>query len=173
MVCNSCDDWSQRPAHLLSCVLGRYIQAALLGACFCMVPSLMFNGSHGQVAWLLSCLAGFLLHSFGSASLQAGLLAQQDSFVPFIWVAVQSVLNVVGDLILIMHFQLGLKGAAWATLLSQLVGTFGLLFMFKSRGQVRSVLPDTFLVVGSHSRVAATVANDAMQLAIHVISMVN
>ena len=68
--------------------------------------------------------------------LQAGLLAQQDSFVPFIWVAVQSVLNIVGDLVLIMHFQLGLQGAAWATVLSQLVGTLGLLLMFKSRGQV-------------------------------------
>ena len=41
-------------------------------------------------------------------SLQAGLLAQQDSFAPFIWVAVQSVLNVVGDLVLIMYFKQGL-----------------------------------------------------------------
>ena len=68
--------------------------------------------------------------------LQAGLLAQQDSFVPFIWVAVQSVLNIVGDLVLIMHFHLGLQGAAWATVASQLVGTLGLLLMFRSRGQV-------------------------------------
>ena len=73
--------------------------------------------------------------------LQAGLLAQQDSFVPFIWVAVQSVLNVVGDLILIMHFRQGLKGAAWATVLSQLVGTLGLLFMFRSRGKVGATQP--------------------------------
>ena len=59
--------------------------------------------------------------------------------MPFIWVAVQSVLNIVGDLVLIMHFQLGLQGAAWATVLSQLVGTLGLLLMFKSRGQVNAL----------------------------------
>ena len=67
---------------------------------------------------------------------QAGLLAQQDSFAPFVWVAVQSILNVVGDLVLIMYYQQGLTGAAWATVLSQLVGTVGLLWMFKFRGLV-------------------------------------
>ena len=69
-------------------------------------------------------------------SLQAGLLAQQDSFAPFIWVAVQSVLNVVGDLVLIMYFKQGLAGAAWATVVSQLVGTIGLVWMYSFRGQV-------------------------------------
>lgn len=68
---------------------------------------------------------------------QAGLLAQQDSFAPFIWVAVQSVLNVVGDLVLIMYFKQGLAGAAWATVVSQLVGTIGLVWMYSFRGQVR------------------------------------
>ena len=67
-------------------------------------------------------------------------MAQQDSVVPFIWVAIQSVLNVVGDLALIMWLQQGLAGAAWATVLSQLVGTLGLVSMFRFRGQV-SPLP--------------------------------
>ena len=68
---------------------------------------------------------------------QAGLLAQQDSFAPFIWLAVQSILNVIGDLVLIMYFKQGLVGAAWATVLSQLVGTIGLVWMLRFRGQVR------------------------------------
>ncbi len=72
-------------------------------------------------------------------SLQAGLLAQQDSFAPFIWVAVQSVLNVVGDLVLIMYFKQGLAGAAWATVASQLVGTIGLVWMYSFRGQVMPI----------------------------------
>ena len=66
---------------------------------------------------------------------QAGLLAQQDAFAPFIWVAIQSILNVIGDLVLIKHFQQGLTGAAWATVLSQLIGTIGLVWMLKFRGQ--------------------------------------
>ena len=72
-------------------------------------------------------------------SLQAGLLAQQDSFAPFIWVAVQSVLNVIGDLVLIMYFKQGLAGAAWATVVSQLVGTMGLVWMYRFRGQVMPI----------------------------------
>ena len=72
-------------------------------------------------------------------SLQAGLLAQQDSFAPFIWVAVQSILNVVGDLVLIMYFKQGLAGAAWATVVSQLVGTTGLVWMYRFRGQVMPI----------------------------------
>ena len=66
---------------------------------------------------------------------QAGLLAQQDAFAPFIWVAVQSVLNVLGDLVLIQHFKQGLTGAAWATVLSQFIGTIGLIWMLTFRGQ--------------------------------------
>lgn len=64
------------------------------------------------------------------------MLAQQDAFAPFIWVAVQSVLNVMGDLLLIQHFKQGLTGAAWATVVSQLVGTIGLIWMLTFRGQV-------------------------------------
>ena len=42
----------------------------------------------------------------------------------------------MGDLLLIQHFQQGLTGAAWATVLSQLVGTIGLIWMLTFRGQV-------------------------------------
>ena len=49
--------------------------------------------------------------------MQAGLLAQQDSFALFIWFAVQSILNVIGDLVPTMYFKQGLVGAAWATCL--------------------------------------------------------
>ena len=76
------------------------------------------------------------VHAYIVLDVQAGLLAQQDSFAPFIWVAVQSILNVIGDLVLIMHFKQGLVGAAWATVLAQLVGTVGLVWMFRFRGQV-------------------------------------
>ena len=44
-------------------------------------------------------------------------------------------LNVVGDLLLIQHFKQGLTGAAWATVLSQVVGTMGLIWMLTFRGQ--------------------------------------
>ena len=88
--------------------------------------------------------------------LQAGLLAQQDSWAPCAWVAVQSVLNVIGDLVLIMYFKQGLAGAAWATVVSQLVGTIGLLWMFKFRGQV------TFASFSSHCTETTHTANRSL-----------
>lgn len=84
----------------------------------------------------MQLIAAFLIELFSFVLLQAGLLAQQDAFAPFIWVAIQSVLNVMGDLLLIQHFKQGLTGAAWATVVSQLVGTIGLIWMLTFRGEV-------------------------------------
>ena len=71
-----------------------------------------------------------------SLTVQSGLLAQQDSFAPMLWVGVQTVLNIIGDVLLIKVMGLGLEGAAWATVLSQLAGTIGLIWMLTFRGQV-------------------------------------
>ena len=68
--------------------------------------------------------------------LQSGLLAQKDSLTPLIWVVVQTILNIVGDILLIKVWKGGLPGAAWATLLSQLAGTAGLVWMMSSKGKV-------------------------------------
>ena len=46
----------------------------------------------------------------------------------------------MGDLLLIQHFKQGLTGAAWATVLSQLVGTIGLIWMLTFRGQVSAYI---------------------------------
>eukprot|EP00891_Asterochloris_glomerata_P002016 jgi/Astpho2/2016/e_gw1.00038.121.1_t len=71
---------------------------------------------------------------------QSGLLAQKDSLTPLIWVVVQTILNIVGDVLLIKVWKGGLPGAAWATLLSQLAGTAGLVWMMGSKGKIRPSL---------------------------------
>lgn len=53
-----------------------------------------------------------------------------DSKTPLIFLVVSSVLNIVLDLVFILQFQMGVAGAGWATLLSQLIsGILCLLYM--------------------------------------------
>ncbi len=81
---------------------------------------------------------------------QSGLLAQKDSLTPLIWVVVQTILNIVWDVLLIKVWKGGLPGAAWATLLSQLAGTAGLVWMMGSKGKVSHAPYSAPPTVSSH-----------------------
>ena len=59
--------------------------------------------------------------------IQAALLGAKDSTTPLIAILYSTIVNVVGDFLLVKKFQLGLRGAALATLLAQLVATAALL----------------------------------------------
>ena len=54
-------------------------------------------------------------------AVQATLLAQQDAVTPLVAVATQCVLNIGGDWLLVVRNGGGLAGAAWATVLSQVL----------------------------------------------------
>lgn len=58
---------------------------------------------------------------------QAALLGGQDSVTPLIAILYSTVVNVVGDYLLVKHYSMGLQGAAIATLLAQIVGTMALI----------------------------------------------
>ena len=83
-----------------------------------------------QLAWQL-CL------DQTHTNLQAGLLAQKDSWTPCLGVALQVVLNSVGDVLLIRSLAMGLAGAAWATAGSQFAGTTAVLWALLRPGRVR------------------------------------
>ena len=59
--------------------------------------------------------------------IQAALLGGQDSVTPLIAILYSTVINVVGDFLLVKHYGMGLRGAAIATLLAQVVGTMALI----------------------------------------------
>lgn len=59
---------------------------------------------------------------------QAGLLAQKDSRTPFMVVVVSAIVNVVGDWLLITQYNMGIAGAAWATVASQVTAAVALLW---------------------------------------------
>ena len=65
--------------------------------------------------------------------IQAALLGAKDSTTPLIAILYSTIVNVVGDFLLVKKFQLGLRGAALATLLAQLAATAALLGPAKRR----------------------------------------
>ena len=66
-------------------------------------------------------LSGGILRSLG------------DSKTPVIYLALASVINIVLDLVFILYFGMGVAGAAWATIISQLVSGVGCVLTMKRR----------------------------------------
>lgn len=54
------------------------------------------------------------------------LRALGNSATPLVFLAVTAVLNIILDLVLILYFDMGVAGAAWATVISQAVSAIGL-----------------------------------------------
>ena len=59
--------------------------------------------------------------------LQAALLGAKDSVTPLVSILYSTIVNVVGDYLLVTRYRMGLKGAAIATLLAQLAGTVAMI----------------------------------------------
>jgi hypothetical protein len=58
--------------------------------------------------------------------LQASLLGAKDSVTPLVAVLYATVVNVIGDFILVKHFNMGLQGAAIATTIAQWASTYAI-----------------------------------------------
>lgn len=59
--------------------------------------------------------------------LQAALLGAKDSVTPLIAILYNTVINVIGDYILVSRYKMGLQGAAIATLVAQWAGTIAMI----------------------------------------------
>jgi Na+-driven multidrug efflux pump len=64
---------------------------------------------------------------------QAALLGAKDSVTPLIAILYSTVVNLVGDYVLVSKFKMGLKGAAIATLLAQLAAAAALLIRARKK----------------------------------------
>ena len=67
-------------------------------------------------------------------AIQAAFLASKDSVTPLIAVVIGAVINVIGDLILVNKYGMGIAGAAWATMLAQFVTA---IYLFKNEKSLR------------------------------------
>jgi len=59
--------------------------------------------------------------------LQAALLGAKDSVTPLVAIMYSTVVNVLGDYLLVSRFHMGVQGAAIATLVAQLAGTVAMI----------------------------------------------
>jgi hypothetical protein len=73
---------------------------------------------------------------------QASLLAQHDNWSPCISVAAASVVSLLSDVTLIVHFRLGLTGAAVSTVVTQYLGLAALIHACMRPGRLTPTLPN-------------------------------
>ncbi len=71
----------------------------------------------------MGLIASFVYNFFASVLRSIG-----NSFIPLIFLAVSAVLNIILDLVFIINFNLGVSGAAAATVIAQYVSAVGILF---------------------------------------------
>lgn len=72
-------------------------------------------------------MIGFVIF-FGFQGFSAVLRGVGDSRTPVYFLILATILNVALDLILIINFKMGIKGAAYATIISQFVAYIGIIF---------------------------------------------
>ena len=69
-----------------------------------------------------------------ASQIQCSLIARKNVYFPLKTVAISGIVNIVGDFILVICCKMGISGAAWATVLAQIV-TFNMLLDSKYSGE--------------------------------------
>jgi len=96
------------------------------------IPSYIIDMAYSYI----SILTIFLIITF-TYNLCAGLLqAIGDSTMPLLFLIISSVLNIVFDIIFITNFQMGVRGAAMATVVAQSISTTLCLFYIFNRCRI-------------------------------------
>ena len=79
-------------------------------------------------------VSGLLLYNMGSAILRA----VGNSVVPFLFLVVSAVINIILDLVLVICFDMGTAGVAYATIFAQMVSALmAIVLLLKAKSSVR------------------------------------
>ena len=91
-------------------------------------PADIIDGASTYIGWIFAGIPFVFLYNMVSAIMRA----LGDSKTPLYFLVLTSAVNIVLDLVLIIYFHMGVAGAAWATVLSQLIsGILCFLYMRK------------------------------------------
>ena len=74
-----------------------------------------------------------VIFMFGYNGVSAILRGLGDSKTPLYFLIVTTVLNIILDLVFVLNFGWGIAGVAWATVISQAVSVFGLIFWLNKK----------------------------------------
>ncbi len=100
------------------------------------------------VKYLLICSGG-VIFTFGYNCVSAVLRGMGNSTQPFVYILIAAIVNIILDLLFVLHLDMGVAGAAWATIIGQ--GTsfiISIIYLFIKRAQFgfdfrpRSFIPD-------------------------------
>ena len=78
-------------------------------------PENVLPESSAYLSIYFSCILGLMLYNMGSGILRA----VGDSRRPFYYLVVSALLNIVLDMVFVIRFDMGVRGVAWATAISQ------------------------------------------------------
>lgn len=90
-----------------------------------------------------------------------------NTVVPLIFLAVSAIVNIVLDLVLILIFNMGVAGAAWATVTAQMLSAICITVYFFAKGK------RTLSLAPPHSLRPQAFENDYRKLASHINSAVD
>lgn len=100
------------------------------------------------ISYLLVCSGG-IIFTFGYNCVSAVLRGMGNSNQPFVYIIIASVINIALDLLFVMKFNMGVKGAALATVIGQSVSFLSsIVYLFIKRRQfgfdfkLKSFIPD-------------------------------
>lgn len=130
-------------------------------------PKEIFNDSEKYIAALFWGCGAFILYN-GVASI---LRALGDSKTPLIFLVVASGLNIILDFVFILTFKMGVAGAAWATVVSQLVaGMWCFIYARKHFRHIMTLSPQAWRLdpkfAWEHLRVAVPMGTQFLIIAI-------
>lgn len=122
-------------ANAVWLAIGFAIVMTVLTTCFCrqilvmmLTPEDILDGAYKYIWIIFLGIPMTYLYNMVSAIIRA----LGDSKSPVIFLVMSSVINIVLDLLFIIEFNMGVTGAAWATVIAQAVaGISSLLYMIK------------------------------------------
>lgn len=120
------DEEGAHKAVHTACLLAVVLSAILTVVGVCMTPAMLrlihtpadvYPESYRYLSIYFAGVGGMLLYNMGSAILRAA----GDTRHPSLFLVISSLINVVLDLVLVLVFDMGVAGVAWATVISQAV----------------------------------------------------
>lgn len=90
------------------------------------IPTSAISYTHDYLSIIFLGMIFTFLYSF----LASVLRSVGNTFIPLVFLAVSALLNIVFDFVFILFFNMGVKGAAWATVIAQAISALSLIVYF-------------------------------------------
>lgn len=112
-------------------------------------PEDIFEGAYSYILWIFIGIPATYLYNLLSGIIRS----MGDSKTPLVFLAISSVLNIVLDLVCIINFQMGVAGAAVATVVSQVISGVLCLFYMIKKFEILHITKEEWRINASHMKV--------------------